>query len=39
MIAGNVYNALKELEVGSDIRLSFIGKIPSVLVSNLTCTP
>ncbi len=39
MIAGNVYNALKEIEVGSDIRLSFIGKTPSVLVPNLTCTP
>jgi len=39
-IAGNAYNALNEIiEVGSDLRLSIIGKTPSVLVSNLTCTP
>jgi PmbA protein len=38
-IAGNGYNALKEVEVGSDLRLSFIGKTPSILVPNLTCTP
>jgi PmbA protein len=39
-IAGNAYQALRNIiEVGSDLRLSFTGKIPSVLVSNLTCTP
>ena len=38
-VAGNVYEALKDIsEVGSDLRLSQIGKVPSILVSKLTCT-
>jgi PmbA protein len=39
-IAGNAYKAIGDIvEVGSDLRLSIAGKIPSILVSNLTCTP
>lgn len=38
-LAGNVYTSLKEVEVGTDLRLSFIGKTPSILVPNLVCTP
>jgi len=35
-IAGNFYEMLKTARVGSDLRLSPIGKIPSILVSGLT---
>ncbi len=39
-IAGNAYEALmKIMRIGSDLRLSTTGKTPSVLVSDLTCTP
>ena len=39
-IAGNAYDALMGiLRIGSDLRLSATGKTPSVLVSDLTCTP
>jgi PmbA protein len=39
-IAGNVYDALmKIMEIGSDQRLSMVGKTPSIMVSDLTCTP
>ncbi|MCW4025903.1 MAG: TldD/PmbA family protein, partial [Candidatus Bathyarchaeota archaeon] len=39
-IAGNAYEALmKIVDIGSDLRLSSTGKTPSILVSDLTCTP
>ena len=39
-IAGNAYEALMRImKIGSDLRLSATGKTPSVLVSDLTCTP
>lgn len=39
-IAGNAYEALMRImKIGSDLRLSFTGKTPSILISDLTCTP
>ncbi len=39
-IAGNAYETLMNvLRIGSDLRLSMTGKTPSILISDLTCTP
>lgn len=37
-ISGNLYNAIKNIiEVGKDLKLHSIGKIPTIQVSNLVC--